>query len=290
MTNIFRTAAAVIDTGEWPHFSRSSIRGPSGRISVRYGGPENGPAVLFGHSILTSSAVWRRQATLLAGRGFRVLCPDMRGHGRSEATPAPYGMDDLVADNMAVLNSFGIDRVHFVGVSQGGMIGFGLGTHHAQRLLSLCIVASRADAPPPFAAAWEERITLVSQQGSVNCLAGATAERWFGAAYLDANRDVADNLQTCIRATEPEGFIGCARAIQGLDYLAGVPKITVPTTLVIGSRDTSLLQAMKDLAPLIRGAVLQVIDEAGHLPQIDQPDTFDALLLRHLDRVPPAET
>lgn len=275
------TNAPAIDTGSWSDFSRRSIRGPAGTLSVRCGGPDRGPTVIFTHSILTSSAIWRRQAALLAGRGFRILCPDMRGHGKSEALPAPYTMDDLVDDTVAILNSFGIDRAHLVGVSQGGMVGFGLGVRHAERLDSLCIIAARADAPPPFAAAWDDRIALVAAQGRVDALATPTVERWFGARFLDSHPGVVNELQACIRETSPQGFIGCARAIQGLDYLRGVPDIAAPTTLLVGELDTLLLQPMKDLLPRMRNARLHVIDGAGHLPQVDRPETFDAQLLRH---------
>jgi 3-oxoadipate enol-lactonase len=276
------TDLPVIDIGEWPGFERRAIAGPAGALSVRIAGDQGAPAVLLNHSILTSSAIWRRQAASLAGTGFRVIAMDMRGHGRSEATPAPYGMDDLVADDMAVLDALGIDHVHQVGVSQGGMIGLGLGVRHPERLESLCIVAARADAPPAFAAAWNDRIALARDQGSVAALAAPTAERWFGAPFLMAQPKVADALLACIRETSAEGFVGCAQAIQGLDYLRGIGRITVPTALVIGERDTLLLQPMRDLAPQIASARLFEIEDAGHLPQVDQPEHFNAVLARHL--------
>jgi 3-oxoadipate enol-lactonase len=285
MLDMLVTNVPVIVTGSWSDFSRRSIAGQAGTLSVRCGGPEHGSAVLFAHSILTSSAVWRRQAALLAGRGYRILCPDMRGHGKSAATPAPYSMDDLVEDAVMILDGFGIDRAHVIGVSQGGMIGFGLGVRHAERLASLCIIAARADAPPSFAAAWDDRIALVEAQGSVDLLVNPTVERWFGARFLDSHPGVVADLQVCIRETSPQGFVGCARAIQGFDYLRGIPDIATPTALLIGEGDTLLLQPMKDLLPRMRNAVLHVIDGAGHLPQVDRPEAFDAHLLRHFERV-----
>lgn len=277
------TELPVIANAEWPGFERRIIAGPACDISVRIGGDEDGAAVLFAHSILTGSAVWGRQAALLTRRGFRVIGMDMRGHGRSGIAPAPYAMEDLVADVIAVLDAMGIARVHFVGVSQGGMIGFGLGVRHPERLESLCIVAARADAPPAFAAAWDDRIALVRDRGSVDELAQPTAARWFGQDFLDAQPDVAADLIACIRETSAEGFVGCAQAIQGLAYLDGIDRITVPTTLVIGERDTLLLQPMRDLEPLIATASLHEIKDAGHLPQIDQADAFDAVLAHHFE-------
>lgn len=277
-------ASPVIDMGAWPGFLRRALPGPAGPLSIRLGGPSVGPAVLFNHSILTSSAIWRHQASLLASQGFRVICLDMRGHGMSPASPGPYAMDDLVADNITVLDALDIDRVHYVGVSQGGMIGFGLGLNYPGRLASLCIIAARADAPTAFAAGWDDRIALARKEG-IGALAIPTAERWSGKAYLDEHPDVAENLLACIRQTSLDGFVGCAQAIQGLSYLDQLSRIETPTTLLIGTRDETLLQPMRDLAPLIAGADLQTIEGAGHLPQLDRPAHFERLLLSHLARV-----
>lgn len=239
--------------------------------------------LLFNHSILTGSAIWRRQAAEFSDLGWRVICLDTRGHGQTPAVPGPYTMSDLVEDNIRILDFFEIDQAHFVGVSQGGMTGFGLAIDHSWRLASLCVCAARADAPPAFAAAWEERIMFVGKEG-VNALAIPTVERWFGAEFLQEKIEVAEKLVDCIRQTTIEGFVGCARAIQGLDYLHRLSQISVPTSLIVGTRDEGLLQPMRDLAPKIPHSVLTEIAGGGHLPQIDRPHEFDAALTRHLSQ------
>ncbi|MET0968339.1 MAG: alpha/beta hydrolase [Tardiphaga sp.] len=275
------TEASVVDIGEWPGFRRVTVQGPAGPLSVRLGNEAGADTVLFNHSILTGSAVWHRQATWLAAAGWRVICLDSRGHGTSPASPAPYRMDDLVADNIAVLDSLGIAKAHYVGVSQGGMTGFGLGIRHPDRIASLLICAARADAPQSFAAAWDDRIALVRRSG-IDALAVPTAERWFGADFLNSEFVIAADLLACIRQTLPEGFVGCAQAIQGLDYLGGVPTLALPVSLVIGSRDALLLEPMRQLAQILPHADYVEIDDAGHLPQIDRPTEFDRVLRRHL--------
>jgi 3-oxoadipate enol-lactonase len=278
------TEASLIETSEWPGFERRSVQGAAGPLSLRLGNVAGTETVLFNHSILTGSAIWHREAQLLVADGWRVICLDTRGHGRSAAPPAPYTMDDLVADNIAVLDALGITKVHYVGVSQGGMTGFGLGIQHAGRIASLCIVAARADAPPPFAAAWDDRIALVRAKG-IDALAGPTAERWFGNDFLTGHPAVAAELLACIRQTSAEGFVGCAQAIQGLNYLDAVSAITSPVSLVIGSRDEALLEPMRQLAKSLPHSAYTEIGGAGHLPQIDRPAEFDQVLLGHLRRV-----
>ncbi|MCS6765669.1 MAG: alpha/beta hydrolase [Candidatus Protistobacter heckmanni] len=258
-----------------------SVRGTE--IAVALQGSEGAPAVLLSHSILAAGMMWDAQAALLAAQGWRVINMDTRGHGASKASPAPYTMDGLADDAVAVLDALGVAKAHFVGLSLGGMIGFGLGVRHASRLLSLCLCDARADAPAAFAAPWDERITA-AQSGGAAVLAQSTVERWFGKAFVDANPAVAERFRATISATPLDGFVGCARALQGLDYLKDVAGINAPTTLIVGANDGPLPGAMEEIRGRIAGARLDVIPDAGHLPNIDQPAAFNAALLAHFLR------
>jgi 3-oxoadipate enol-lactonase len=83
---------------------------PGGDIVVYLQGDHGAPVVLMTHSILSSSMMWQQQSTLLAQRGFRVVCVDTRGHGASQAPSGPCTMDDLAADSVGVLDSLEIER------------------------------------------------------------------------------------------------------------------------------------------------------------------------------------
>jgi 3-oxoadipate enol-lactonase len=264
--------------------STYKIRTPDGHIAISLMGDPNGPAVLMAHSILTSSSMWRDQAALLAGRGMRVVCADTRGHGNSSAPPGPYTIDDLVGDAVALLDALEIEQVHVVGSSLGGMMGYGMGILQPRRVASLVLCDARADAPPAFAAPWDERIQRALREGCAS-LACSTTERWFGKSFLDMHPGVAIRFQQDIAATSVEGFVGCARAIQQLDYLPRIHTISAPTTLVVGSNDAPLPDVMADIHRDIAGSRLVVIGDAGHLPNIDQPASFATALVNHFDSV-----
>lgn len=266
------------------HVEHRRVRGAAGELSLYLQGNEAARVVFMTHSILSASMMWEVQADLLAARGWRVIRADTRGHGASMAPTGPYAMSDLVADTVAVLDALQIERVHYVGLSLGGMSGFGLGIHHADRLLSLCLCDARADAPTAFAAPWDERIAIAQQQGC-SALADSTTERWFGKAFLDAHPAIAQRFRETAAATSTTGFIGCARAIQQLSYLPDLGRIATPTTLIVGANDGPLPQAMRDIQESIAGAALEVIPGASHLSNIDQPEAFNVALLRHFDRV-----
>ena len=193
-------------------------------------------------------------------------------------------MDQLGDDTVAVLDALAIQKAHYVGLSLGGMSGFGLGLRHADRLLSLALCDSRADAPPPVAQPWDERIQAVRAADSCAVLADSTLERWFGRAFLDAHASLADAFRATAAATKVEGFGGCARAIQGLAYLDRVETITLPTTFIVGANDGVLPDANRDLQRRVADSALELVPDSGHLRNVDQPAAFDAALRRHLVR------
>ena len=262
------------------------VQAHHGEVAIRLQGDPRDPIVVMAHSILSSAVMWDEQAALLADQGWCVLRIDAAGHGDS---PPPVAgvvtMDGLAADTVAVLDVLGIHQAHYVGLSLGGMSGFGLGIQHGNRFLSLVLCNARADAPVAVAMPWDERIATAQQHESCEPLAVQTIERWFGKPFVTENPELAQRFQKIAATTSVKGFVGCARAIQGLNYLEGVGGIALPVTLLAGSNDGVLPQAMRDLQRRITGSVLEAIPGAGHLPNIDQPVAFNAALLRHFGRI-----
>ncbi len=266
-------------------YTQERLKGPACTLNVRRYGPAGSPSVLMTSSILASSQMWHEQALLLSACGFQVLCLDTRGHGDSESVEGPYHMNDLVADSVSVLDHFGLDQAHYVGLSLGGMSGFGLAEQHANRLLSLLLCDCRADMTPAFAAPWDERIALAKAQGT-SALARPTLERWFGPSFLDSHAATTERFMADISRTQVSGFVGCAQSIQSLDYLSAVGSIRVPITLLVGANDGPLPSAMASIKDAISGAKLEVIADSGHLPNIDQPLRFNAAMMRHFFQNP----
>ncbi|HSV54331.1 MAG TPA: alpha/beta fold hydrolase [Burkholderiaceae bacterium] len=244
-------------------------------------GAAGAPAIVLGHSILASTRMWRGQVEMLLQLGLRVVSIDTRGHGASDEPPPQCILDDLVSDSIRVLDELEIKRAHFMGVSLGGMVALGLGILHPDRVSSLIVCDARADAPPAFAAPWDDRIAAAQKDGAA-ALADSTAERWFGQDFLGREPVIAREVKEMIAATSVGGFIACARALQGLDYLGRVGRITAPTQWVVGANDGPLPDAMRHLQSLVPGSALEVIEGAGHLPNIDQPAAFNAVVARRL--------
>lgn len=253
-------------------------------LQVRDDGPIGAPCILLAHSIMTSAHMWAPQVDHLTRLGYRVLRPDSRGHGGSAGADAPLTIDRLAADVVRVLDALDLDRVHFVGLSLGGMVGFALGQQHPGRLLSLVICDARADSPPAFAQPWDERIAQAREQGMAS-LVQPTLDRWFAERLGALDPASAAGLRDAIASTSIDGFVATARALQDFDYTAGLQAMPPLATLVVGEKDGVLPGVMADLAGRMPRCHLEVIPQAGHLPNLERPDLFNLVLQRHLERV-----
>src|SRR4030042_7145506 len=105
-------------------------------INYELSGRKDGPVVILSHSLASSLKMWEPQMGMLESF-FRVLRYDTRGHGKSETTPAPYTLELLGEDALGLLDQLGMDQVHWVGLSMGGMIGQSIALNPTQRFTRL---------------------------------------------------------------------------------------------------------------------------------------------------------
>src|SRR5690348_7303951 len=112
------------------------------RIHYKLSGPEQAPVLMFSNSLGTNLAMWEPQMQALS-QDFRILRYDTRGHGQSSVRPGAYTIEQLADDVVALFDQLRIQRVHFCGLSMGGMIGMSLAIRMPQRLnkLVLCNTA-----------------------------------------------------------------------------------------------------------------------------------------------------
>ncbi len=252
-------------------------------ISVNYEISGSGSVIMFAHSLGSDLSIWAAQKSALAGRRT-VLTYDLRGHGQTQATAGAYDFDLLAADTVALLDALKIDKVSFVGISLGGMIGQALALAVPQRLEKLVLADTTTAYPPEAQATWPERIRQIEASG-LETLVGPTLERWLTAPYRSAHPAVAERIGQLIRSTTPAGYIGCCHAIAGLNFADQLGNITLPTLVMVGDQDAGTPPAMaRQLAAAIPGAQLEIIPGAAHLSNIEQAETFNQLLIDFLNQ------
>src|SRR5436190_23930468 len=144
-------------------------------LSYELGGADGTPVIVFTASLGTDKTMWQPQSDRL-GERFRTLRWDIRGHGASEVPPAPYSMDDLGSDLIALLDRLEIERASLCGLSIGGMISMWMAAHAPERVERLVLCCTSAQLGPPEG--WHQRAATVRAEG-VEAVADAVLERWF---------------------------------------------------------------------------------------------------------------
>lgn len=246
---------------------------------VQIQGPEAAPAVVLLHSLGTSLHVWDAQAAALAA-WFRVIRPDLRGHGLSSVTPGPYDMMALARDVFGVLDALAVARAHVAGLSIGGLIAQAMALQAPGRVQSLILCDTALAIPPP--ANWHERALLV-RAGGMAAVVELVMARWVTAGFRD--QPAALGLRQMLLRTDPEGYAGAAEAIAGADFSTQTPKLALPAQVIVGALDESTPVASAKALQAALGAALTIIPEAAHIPTIERPDAVSTAIAAFLGTV-----
>ena len=250
------------------------IRANGTTLRVRVEGSASAPVLLFSNSLATDLSMWDDQASYFS-KWYRVVRYDTRGHGKSEASAAPYNLSTLVEDVRSLLDALGIDAVHYCGLSLGGMIGQLFAARYPQRLLSLALCDSAAKLRREV---WEERIAVAHRDG-IGPLVEPSLGRWFTQPFRDKNPELIEGIRQMIQGTSVNGYIGSATAIMEMDNFPQLPRIATPTLIVVGSKDPATPPSDSELMhQKIAGSKMVVIEDAAHLPNIEQIDEFNNIL------------
>ena len=251
------------------------------RVNCELSGKKQAPVVVLSHSLACSMVMWDPQLDLLEPH-FKVLRYDTRGHGGSDAPPGPYTLEQLTDDAVAVLDELSLAKVHWVGLSMGGMIGQGLALKHPERIDRLVLADTSAIIPDEAQPIWQERIDEV-QQKSMQAVVDATLERWFTPGYLKKGSPAIEQIRRQVLATPEEGYLGCSEAIRYINYLNRLSQIKAPTLIMVGADDPGTpVEASEAMHARIKGSKLVVIPDAAHLSNIEQAQFFNDNLIGFL--------
>lgn len=244
-------------------------------LHFEFDGPEDGPVVVLSNSLGTTCRMWASQVPALAER-CRVLRYDTRGHGQSDVVDRPATIEDLADDLAGLLDALSIQRAHILGLSLGGMTGQAMAARHPTRVASLVVMATSSYmGAPDF---WRARASLVRNQGMAAVVDVVTG-RWFTPGFLSRHPDVVQSLRRDFLAIDPIGYAVCCEAIGGMDLRQSNRTITCPVLVLAGADDPATPLAMAEkIRDEIAGAQLQVIPNAAHLLNVEQPERVNHAL------------
>jgi 3-oxoadipate enol-lactonase len=251
---------------------------PDAQLHYQFDGPAQAPILLFSNSLGTNFRMWDAQLSDFTQQ-FRILRYDTRGHGESTVSPGPYNIAQLSRDVVHLLDVLSLDRVHFCGLSMGGMTGMELASHSPTRVrkLVLCSTAAKIGTPDT----WNARIDAV-QKGGMKSVASAVIERWFTPSFRTAHPEQVSVAQQMLEATSPDGYIANCAAVRDFDFRQNLSSIKVPALVVSGTHDPGAPPADGHfLQKSISGAIYAEVP-ASHISNIEARSDFNQAVLSFL--------
>jgi 3-oxoadipate enol-lactonase len=224
--------------------------------------------LVFANSLGTDFRIWDEVVARLSD-SIGTIRHDKRGHGLSDAPPDPYTLEQHVGDFAGLLDHLGVERAIVVGISVGGMIAQALAL--ARPALVSGLVLCDTGACIGTAQMWNDRIDAV-RKGGLESIADAVLDRWFSDEFLARRREDLAIWRNLLVRTPAHGYAGTCAALRDADLRDQVGAIDVPALCLCGDEDAATPpDLVRELAGLIPGAEYREVEQAGHLPCIEQP-------------------
>lgn len=262
---------------------KTELIGPSPRIAVDHAG--EGELLIFMHGIGGNRTNWHDQIPAFAER-FHAVAWDARGYGDSDDYEGALQFTDYADDVVRVIDHFGAERAHLVGLSMGGRIAMDFAVRYPGRLLTLTLCDTHLGFAEMPQAKKNEFIRLrkepLTSGKEPKDIAGPVARTLVGP---NASEAVLQRLVDSMSRLHKESYIKSIEASVNTDTRSDIGSIRVPTHVVVGGADRlTPPETARKIADQIDEAELTVIDDAGHLANIEKPREFNEAVLGFLSR------
>lgn len=251
----------------------------AGGLRLHYQERGRGLPVVLLHGFPLSLEIWRDVASLLEDAG-RLVTPDLRGHGASEAPPGPYSMDALAEDVMGLADALGLRRFVLGGHSMGGYVAFRVAARWRERLAGLVLVATRAEADTQEGRARRQAaIDKIQREGG-----RAFVQEFVPGLLSEGTRlsrpDLVERLLEVASRVPDHVLVGClAGMMERPDSSELLDHLDLPSLVVAGEQDAVVpLASSRAMAEALPRARLVVVRGAGHLPNAEAPEATAAAL------------
>lgn len=243
---------------------------------------EDHETIFIQHGWGRSSKSFFQWVPPLAGQ-YRVIRRDMRGHGLSQdpSRDNPWSVEALVSDMAGFLDALGLDKVHYLGESAGGVLGVALAAAHPGRLRSLTLISTPLADP-----------THGSENYGYTDLADTVANtpmeqfvdlliKGRGVVPINDAHEAWMRQQWC--QNRPENLAALARLFPAIDLAPLLPDVKVPTLILApANSSTAPLEGQRRMHELIQGSHIEVIDGTGHELYFERFDQCMAAFKEHL--------
>lgn len=253
-------------------------------VKLMYTDEGKGTPLVALHGFPLSRGAWQKQVDALKS-SYRVIAPDLRGLGESEARPGANTMSQMADDLSALLENLNTGPVVLIGHSMGGYVTLAFAHKFPGMLRGLVLVGTKAGADSAEAAAGRRATAEKVKTEGARVVVDAMAPKMLAATNTD--QAMARSVRGFMEHSKPEGVIGSLLGMaERADSTPFLSQINVPTLIIAGADDTVMPPTESEkLATAIKGARLEKIANAGHLVAFEKADEFNRVLLDWLKTV-----
>jgi pimeloyl-ACP methyl ester carboxylesterase len=253
---------------------------------LNYSDDGPGPVVVLLHGFTLDHSMWDAQRETV-GSTYRVIAPDLRGHGQSAAPDGIYPIDDMADDVVELLDALKIrEPVVLGGLSMGGYVALSLAVRYPKRLRGLMLLNTRAAADTPETAQIREELARqIDATGDVSPVVATMLPRLFGRTTMERRGDIVAMTEDVMRRSPARGVAGSLRGMAiRPDRTTDLGRITLPTLIVAGAEDALIpIEESRLMASALPNVELVLIPDAGHLAPLENPAASNVAMLRFLD-------
>ena len=242
----------------------------------------SGDAIVLLHGFPLTREIWNLQWPELA-KTHRVIRPDLRGMGRSNAPDGPYLMETLAGDLAAILDAMAIDRATIVGHSLGGFVALAFARMYTERVARLALVCSRLAADSPEIAGFRNDLAdRLERENSIEPALENYLPKLISDATSTENPDVEELARTIARTNSPHGAAEMLRGMaQRSDSYDIAADLAMPVLIVAGGADKVVpLKEAQTMRAAFPAARLEVMERSGHLPMLEEPAALTQALAK----------
>lgn len=241
-------------------------------------GTGGGLPVLFVHAFPLNRTMWAPQVSALVER-CRCVAADLRGFGDSSVAP-PYSMEQYADDLAHLLDQLHIEKVVLVGCSMGGYVSFAFWRRHQHRVRALVLSDTKAGADTEEALERRRQLIEIARAQGSTGVANLQIASLIGKTSREKLPDTFDAVHRMIAQARPEGIVGALEAMMlRPDSIPTLATINVPALIIVGDEDVPTpAREARAMHEKIAGSRLEIIAQAGHLPNLERPAAFNHLL------------
>ena len=251
-------------------------------VELYYEETGRGPAVVFAHGGGGDSSQWRHQLAVFAQQ-YRVIAYDARGHGQSSAAP-DYSIGACADDLAGLLRHLDIQRTYLLGATLGGITILEFALAHPDMAAALVLISTAPDTTDEMRARFDASAAVV-ESGDLAAFADGYVNFIFTSEYVEAHPDEVADFRQRLKRIDPAGYAGSIRALGNrADLSPRLGALSVPTLILTGERDAIPTSApgAELLSRSLSNSRASVVPDAAHFAHIEQPETFNRLVLEFL--------